>query len=317
MMFQTHALTLTLVIAGASGCGQAARGSERTTDASSSETLTTCPTSSAPATGGEVSSSELDEASGLVASMGNPGLLYAHNDSGGRARVYALRSDGALVATINVSGAQATDWEDIALGPGPSADINYIYVGDIGDNAAARTGIRVYRFPEPAINSNVLGQTLSATAEALALQYPDGAHNAETLLVDPTNGDLFVLTKHDSGASVLYVARAPLSKSATRTMEAVAGVQFGSGALPGSRLATGGDVSKDGSAILVRTYTSAYSWRRASGTSLADAFGTSPCAMAVPSERQGEAIAFAHDDGAYYTLSEGSRPPIYGMALTL
>ncbi len=41
------------------------------------------------------------------------------------------------------------DCEDVATGPGPIKGKNYIYLGDIGDNAEKRRYISVYRFEEP------------------------------------------------------------------------------------------------------------------------------------------------------------------------
>lgn len=282
---------------------------------SGSKPLSSCPSTSAPVSSGRISSTELDEASGLVASSANPGVFYSHNDSGGAARVYALAPDGTLLATISVSGATAVDWEDIAIGPGPNANSNYVYVGDIGDNAMSRSSIRVYRFAEPTIDLSATLQKHNASAETLRLSYPDGAHNAETLLLDPTTGDLFVLTKHQSGSSSLYVAHAPLSPTSTQTLELVTSLQFGTGALSGSPLVTGGDVSKDGSAVVIRTYSGAFYWVRSAGTTLGEAFAGMPCSVTVPAEKQGEAIAFTSDSSGYATLSEGSLPTMYRMAL--
>jgi hypothetical protein len=288
-----------------------------TSDASHVEAVVAaCPTSSAAEKAGQISTSSLAEASGLVASVRNPGLFYSHNDSGGSARIYALREDGALVADLSVSGARAQDWEDIAVGPGPDAGVSYIYVGDIGDNAQSRSDIRVYRSAEPNLDAAQTNQRLSVAAETIRLRYPDGAHNAETLMVDPITADLYVLTKLDSGNSALYVAHAPLSSSAAMTLQSVASLKFGTGNLSGSPLATGGDIARNGSAALVRTYSGVFLWRRAETATLAEAFAEPPCALTAPREKQGEALAFSVDGSAYYSVSEGSRPPLYRMRLS-
>ena len=50
------------------------------------------------------------------------------------------------------------DFEDIALAPAPNQDVDYIYVGDIGNNWSKHCrGIdkpnkKVYMFPEPNID---------------------------------------------------------------------------------------------------------------------------------------------------------------------
>jgi hypothetical protein len=38
---------------------------------------------------------------------------------------------------------------------------------------------------------------LTVSAQPLALRYPDGPHNAETLLVDSSSGALVIVTKVD------------------------------------------------------------------------------------------------------------------------
>jgi hypothetical protein len=58
------------------------------------------------------------EASGIVASRQNPGVLWVHNDSGAPPRVFAINARGDLLGICNVGGAKIRDWEDIAVGPG-------------------------------------------------------------------------------------------------------------------------------------------------------------------------------------------------------
>ena len=91
----------------------------------------------------------LNEVSGVAASRLHPPLLWVHNDSGGEPAVYAIRPDGTLVSTVTIEGATNTDWEDIAVGPGPARGVSYLFLGDIGDNLSGRDHITVYRIPEP------------------------------------------------------------------------------------------------------------------------------------------------------------------------
>ena len=100
-------------------------------------------------------------------------------------------------------GAQAEDWEDIAVGPGPGGGAA-LFLADIGDNAAARPNVVVYRVKEPRVAAGGGGST--ARARALVLRYPDGAHDAEALLVSPTTGALFIVAKDYSGKAGVYLA---------------------------------------------------------------------------------------------------------------
>ena len=63
---------------------------------------------------GTLQLSAIDEASGIAASRTNPNVLWVHNDSGDSARVFAIHIDGTLLGTYSLSGASATDWEDIS-----------------------------------------------------------------------------------------------------------------------------------------------------------------------------------------------------------
>lgn len=259
-----------------------------------------CPVFGSPTASGTVTDSAIVEASGLVVSRLNPGVLWTHNDSGDTARIFAIRTDGSLVATVNVNGATAVDWEDISIGEGT------LYVGDIGDNDAKRASVTVYRVKEPDLASPVT----QVDAQPLSLTYDDGhAHNAETLMFDPMTGDLVVVTKEFSGASEIFVAKAPLGQQGSLVKYGVMSV--GSNAMPGSPLVTGGSVSADGTFVVLRTYSGVFGWPRKAGESIPDVLQRDPCVLPFPDERQGEAIALRPDASGYFTISEGKKPTVW------
>ncbi|HEX8463047.1 MAG TPA: hypothetical protein VF627_00385, partial [Abditibacterium sp.] len=151
-----------------------------------------------------ISNPRLTEISGLAASTRYPGLIYAHNDSGDTARVFLLNFKGETVATVNLRGAYARDYEDIAVaGTGANASV---YVGDIGDNLGLRDAVQVYRFVEPALDPQKLGQILEVKPEVIALQYPGAPRDAETLLAAP-GGKLWILSKEDGGSTLFAAPR--------------------------------------------------------------------------------------------------------------
>src|SRR5438309_1605081 len=84
------------------------------------------PTFANAVTNGIVNIAGLTEASGVAASRNNPGVLWTHNDSGHPAQIYALDTQGRLLGTYAVPG--NTDNEDIAIGPGPVPNVDYLYV---------------------------------------------------------------------------------------------------------------------------------------------------------------------------------------------
>lgn len=244
---------------------------------------------------GTVRSPALGELSGIVASRTRPGTYWVVNDSGGAARIHAIGLAGGLRQTVRVDGAPAIDWEDIALGPGPSPGVDYLYVADIGDNNAARSQIEVARLREPA------GGQTAVRATRIVLRYPDGPHDAEALVVDPRRGTIVVVAKAIGGAGVY---EAPARGGRLRRVGSV------------STLApvTGASVSAGGDVVALRTYLSVLVWRRLSGSSLAAALAGRSCAAPAPPERQGEAIAFSANGARLVTVGEGGRPPIYVIA---
>jgi hypothetical protein len=90
---------------------------------------------------GTINSAALTEVSGLAVCRNNPHVLWLHNDSGDRARIFAVNTAGRLPGIYTLPGVTAIDCEDIAIGPGPGKGTSYIYVGDIGDNDAWLTGV--------------------------------------------------------------------------------------------------------------------------------------------------------------------------------
>lgn len=110
-----------------------------------------CAGTVAASTPGQLATAEMGETSGLAVSAENSGTLWANNDSGDIARVFAISPAGALLGIYPLTGATAVDWEDLAIGPGPEPRTPYLYAGDIGDNAEARPNIVVYRVAEPKV----------------------------------------------------------------------------------------------------------------------------------------------------------------------
>ncbi len=273
-----------------------------------------CPSFTKAVRVGKVASRDVTEASGMVASRKNRGVLWVHNDSGDSARVFAMATDGTPIRTYSLVGASAKDWEDMALGRGPDLGTDYLYLGDIGDNRRVRQFVTVYRVREPHVEVKRGEKAIDLTGVvALEMAYPDRPHNAEALLSDPVTGDLFVVTKSDSGVSQVFRYPFPHADGVRVTLQEVATVKFiGDAQL--DRLVTAGDITPLGDQIILRTYNRAWVWKRKSGTSVGEALMGSPCQAPVagfPRESQGESVAFGPDGRSYFTVSEGSFPPIY------
>ncbi len=235
---------------------------------------------------------ELPEGSGLAASRRTPGRFWSHNDSG-EPVLFALDGDGRVAGRLTIAGAGVEDWEAVAVGSCPSGSC--IYVGDIGDNDAERRRITIYRTAEPAEASG------TAKADAFHATYPDGAHDAESLLVTP-EGRLLIVTKGDTGPVSLYRFPNELRAGTTVTLERVGAPRDPRQPSENDRI-TDGTVSPDGEWIVLRTARAltfyraadllAGNWRQAGQVALGDL-----------GEPQGEGVAFASPNSVYL-MSEG------------
>lgn len=265
-----------------------------------------CPQFSPVQQTGTIESSLINEVSGITASRRNPSVLWVHNDSGDSAHVYAINTAGKSLGVYSLSGVQAVDWEDIAIGPGPDDTADYLYCGDIGDNNATHSYITVYRLIEPHVDADQSPVTETLTGvDAIRLQYPDGARDAETLMVDPLSGDMYIISKRETPSKV-YRAPYPQSTTQINTLQLVAALPWG--------WATGGDISPTGNLIIVRGYFNASLWNVEDKTQLWQAFAGPPCPIPLAAEPQGEAICFNSDGCGYLTTSEGTSQPIYYFA---
>jgi hypothetical protein len=256
---------------------------------------------------GTVTDRHLNEISGLAASRRQPGILWVHND-GKDGRLVALATNGHALAAFSFP-VEFIDWEDLALGSGPDEGNDYLYAGDIGDNRNRRGSVRVVRVSEPDLTSaGGAASTRTIPAEdvrVFTLQYPDTAHDAEALLIDPITGDLFVVTKERGRARLYGASLDELQESGPVRLELAVEV-------PCARV-SGGDISADGQRILLRREDAAWLWMREPGESVASAFRRSPRSMPVvgpPEESNGEAVTWHPEGTGYYTLSEGEHPQI-------
>jgi hypothetical protein len=235
---------------------------------------------------------ELHEGSGLAASRRTPGRFWSHNDSGEPVLV-ALDGAGRVSGRLQLTGATVEDWEAIAVGPCPSGSC--IHVADIGDNGAERERITVYRIGEPAM------PTGTAHADVFHATYPDGAHDAEALLITP-DGRLHIVTKGDPGPVSVYRFPAELRAGARMPLERV-GQSRDSGSHAEADGITDGAVSPDGRWVVLRTV-GALIFYPASDILAGRWSEAERVDLTAIDEPQGEGVTFGTDDSVYL-ISEG------------
>ena len=127
-----------------------------------------------------ISDDRITESSGLATDTAAD-LYWTINDSGSSGIAYGLNEDGETEGTVRFL-ADPVDIEAIAV------DDNRLLLADIGDNRARRDFITVYAIDDPEPNDD------TRTYRAYDFAYPDGAHDAEAMLVNG-RGRIFFVTK--------------------------------------------------------------------------------------------------------------------------
>ena len=255
-----------------------------------------------------IKNESINESSGLAASRTSPGAYWTHNDSGDGPFIYAFDTRGNTLGTFRVSGATNRDWEDIATGPGPQPNRSYLYIGDIGDNDQKRPEVVVYRIPEPQITASDKNSTKSRPsstepAEAIRLVYPDGKHDAEALMVHPTTGNLYIMTKVAFGNPTVYEAEAPFTAGKLITLKRIGEVHTAS--ILGGAI-TGGSISPDGRRVALCDYFGGYELLLPpTSKNFDDIWKQRVTSFNLGKRKQGESITYRLDGNAVLATSEG------------
>lgn len=257
-----------------------------------------------------VANPELDELSGLSRSLASEDWLWAHNDSGDRARLFRVGLDGGDGGVVEVPSAKAVDWEDIAAFRWRQQPA--LLIGDTGDNYALRKAVTLYAVRDPGASGDTASLLWS-----LRLRYPDGPRDAEGLAVDPVSGDILILSKRERPPKLYRLAmpeQAP-AVDQVQTAELVGMVQHLPKPTPADLAddpkygflrdwPTALDFAPDGSYAVVGTYKDAYLYRRQPGDSWATMFARPPQTIDLPQWRQTEAGTISADGRLYCAGSE-------------
>lgn len=116
----------------------------------------------------KIKNDKIDESSGIVKSKKYEDIFWTHNDSGDKARIFAIRKDGTLVKEVFVKDAKNIDWEDITFD-----NSGKIVIADIGNNRNARKDLTLYFVEEPNIFSNSEKQMTVEISKKIQVVYPD------------------------------------------------------------------------------------------------------------------------------------------------
>ena len=258
---------------------------------------------------GKITSNEIQESSGLAASKCRSDILWTHNDSGGGPFLYAIDVKGARLETWQVTGAKNIDWEDIALRKDTGGKC-YLYIGDIGNNTRQRGEFSIYRIAEPSASPKSTSRKMpgeTAAAEILRFSYPDNAHDAETLLVEPVSGSIYVITKRISDSAGVYKLKPDFSSDELQIAEKIDDISVP--AIPNGFL-TGGDISPDGKRVVLCDYFSGYELSIKDGQSFDEIWTDPPVKFGLGKREQGESITYSPDGNSVFATSELKNSPL-------
>jgi hypothetical protein len=226
-----------------------------------------------------INDTRITESSGLAADPGGS-LYWTVNDSGDRGVAYGIGLDGTVQGTLNFR-AQPEDVEAVAVHG------DELYVADIGDNNGERRSVRVYFFTNPRANG------LTVTYQAYDFRYPDGKHDAETLLVDES-GRLYIVTKGRKAR--IYEAPANPKRRGVNKLEKV-------GSAPSN--VTDGTFLPGGERIALLTYNS---------VQIIDANNYQVVVSApIPDQPQAESLTLSLDQTSLLVGSEGKKSKVYAV----
>lgn len=264
---------------------------------------------------------DIAEASGIASSRREPDLLWVHNDSGSKARLYAADVRGAARGRIKLGGADNDDWEDMAAFTHDGAPM--LVVADIGDNDARRKKVRLYVVAEPDLGEEVFPE-IEPAAE-IEFRYPDGPRDAEAIAVDAANGRVLILSKRDRPPRLYAVPLAPesdetvtatfLGPVASLPRPSRRNVDFALKSKNWFWQPTSMDIAPDGSALVILTYGAVYYYARGEAEDWLAALERLPLAFPIKNIPNAEAVTFSADGTSLYLTVEGRHAPLLRIDL--
>lgn len=234
------------------------------------------------------------ESSGLA--VASPGGVWTHGDSGGKAELIGVGTDGAVRSRVRVRGAFAVDWEDLARD-----DSGHLWIADTGNNANARRDLTVYRVPEPGPGAEEV-----TVDRVVKWSFPDqtafpeaGRLNFDAEALWWWDGTLWLASKHRSDTkSTLYRFGA---LEGDVVLERRGEIDVGGEALRFGGMVTAGDVDPSGRLALLTYHALLVFPPPAAGATWFDA---EPHVVTFDMRTMGQCEAVAWDGDAVWVTNE-------------
>lgn len=248
----------------------------------------------------KISDDRLKEVSGISESQIYDNIIWLHNDSQDKPRIFAINMKGEVIAIVTLKDAINFDWEEIKVVKNPKDSQSYIYIGDTGDNFEVRKDYKFYILKEPIIDTNKLNQEIEiADYQVVNFEYSDKSHDCEAFFVE--GNDIHLFTKRDSMALYFLLNNPiPNSKNIANFQIKTKIGQFRT-RIPTSRI-VGADLSNDFQHLLIKSYDSIYYFR--ANEDWKNVLNAEPQFVYYVPEVQGEAISWNKNNSGYWTLSE-------------
>ena len=269
---------------------------------------------------GNLENEDIAEASGLAASRRRDDLLWTHNDSGAKARLYALGLAGESLGRARIRKVDNKDWEDIASFV--LDDTPYLLVADTGDNDAKRDTVKLYVVEEPDLDED--NKPELETAWEIELRYPAGPRDVEAVAVDSENERVLLLTKRTIPAELYAVPLRPaadevvtaefLGRLDTLPQPSRSDIVFAPKTDDWFWQPTGMDIASDGSAIAIVTYHPAVYLYLRDGDWLST-LQKPPLRLTLRRLPKPESVAFGTDNQSLFVTVEKIHGPLLRIDL--
>lgn len=239
---------------------------------------------------------DLAEVSGMQYSKSMPDNVWVHNDENDASRQVRLinLATGNEIGSYTPSGPNRKDPEAIRLRPTDGM----LVLADIGDNDNNRSSRRLFFTPEP----TSAGAKGTIPSTLIRINYPFGARNAETLLIHPTSGEIFIVTKETKRARIVTFGTAPTDNMTGTLVKKLTDIQN----------VSDGTFTNNGQFVLFRAagVQNTIVYRVSDWTKVGE--------IPTPAMAKSEAITiegFRTGACSFLVTTEGKKPPIYRVLL--
>ena len=261
----------------------------------------------------------LDEISGIAASRREDGVLWAIDDSGKPANLYAISHRGNRLGTFKIEGIEKTDWEDIA-----SFELDgkpYLLIADTGDNGGIRKTLSLHVIAEP---EDFEADASLKPAWSIQFRWPDGARDCEAVAVDAERNEILLITKkrqppqlytlplrENGNKKTLKTQTARLAGTLAGVPQASANERRDNPSMARLRSqVTAAGINPQRDAIAVMTYANLLVYPREAKDTWPQAVARPPLVVRMTLLPQPEAVTFSRGGLGIYATGEFSPAPI-------